>query len=136
MTALPNGNLTVFDNGMHRPAMPRSRAVEVDPRDRSLVWEYVGEPEEQFFSPMVSSVDVLPNDNVLICEGTSGRVFEVTREGETVWEWITPFDFKIRGKVNHILFRAHRYAPQYPGLTGRDLDGHEYRELNERYGLA
>ncbi len=38
--------------------------------------------------------------------------------------------------VNHILFRAHRYAPQYPGLTGRDLDGHEYRELNERYGLA
>ena len=136
VSALENGNIMVFDNGMHRPGMPRSRVVEVDPGDQSIVWEYSGEPEEQFFSPMVSSAEPLASGNVLICEGTSGRIFEVTRDGETVWEWVSPFAFKIRGKKNHMLFRADRYAPDFAGLAGRELDWHAHRAVNGQYGLV
>jgi len=126
----------VFDNGMHRPAMPRSRVVEVVPGDLSIAWEYEAEPEEQFFSPMMGSAQLLSTGNVLICEATSGRVFEVTREGETVWEWVSPFAPKVRGKATHALFRAHRYEPEYAGLALRGLDWREHRALNEQHGLA
>jgi hypothetical protein len=29
----------------------------------------------------------LPNGNLLVCEGPYGRLFEVTPEGETLWEF-------------------------------------------------
>jgi hypothetical protein len=33
----------------------------------------------------------LPNGNTLITEGSDGRLFEVTREHKTVWEYVSPF---------------------------------------------
>ena len=42
----------------------------------------------------------LPNGNTQIAEATSGRIFEVTPEGEIVWEYVDPAGF---------VFRAHRY---------------------------
>ena len=38
----------------------------------------------------VSGVTVAPDGNVLIAETNNGRAFEVTPEGETVWEFINP----------------------------------------------
>jgi hypothetical protein len=35
-----------------------------------------------------SSAPRLPNGNTLICESVTGLVFEVTVEGETVWEYV------------------------------------------------
>lgn len=29
----------------------------------------------------------LPNGNLLVCEGPYGRLFELTPEGETLWEY-------------------------------------------------
>ena len=29
--------------------------------------------------------------NTLICEGSNGRIFEVTPAGEIVWEYVNPF---------------------------------------------
>jgi hypothetical protein len=34
--------------------------------------------------------EVLPNGNTLITESDNGRAFEVTREGEIVWEFLSP----------------------------------------------
>src|SRR5216683_3979893 len=39
-TPLPNGNVQIFDNGMHRFGTPFSRVVEVNPADSSVVWDY------------------------------------------------------------------------------------------------
>ena len=43
-----------------------------------------------FYSPYVSSAQRLPNGNTLICEGDFQRVFKVTTDHETVWEYVLP----------------------------------------------
>ena len=94
-----NGNVQIFDNGMHRPdAMSYSRIVELDPSDSSIVWEYAAQPREQFFSGHISSAERQSNGNTLICEGTSGRVFEVTSRGEVVWDGQEPRGAPGRGR--------------------------------------
>jgi hypothetical protein len=136
-TALPNGNVQIFDNGAHMLApSPFSRIIEVDPATDQIVWSYYGTPREQFFSGHISGAERLAGDNVLICEGTSGRLFEVTRAGNIVWEWLTPFlDPSAIGPTNQI-FRAHRYEPTFEGLAGRDLDPGAHREQNAALGLT
>jgi hypothetical protein len=86
-TMLANGNILVFDNGVVREY---SRVLEIDPVSEAVVWEYMADPPEAFFTPQKGSSQRLTNGNTLICEGDRGRVFEVTRSGETVWEWYNP----------------------------------------------
>ena len=133
---LSNGNVQIFDNGMHRHGMPFSRIVEVDPTDNNIAWSYTAKPQQQFFSGHISGAERQPNNNVLICEGTGGRVFEVTRQGEVVWEWISPFVTVRRGEPSTWLFRAHRYGPDDPALVDRDLDAKRYTALNKMFGLV
>jgi hypothetical protein len=134
-SVLPNGNLQVFDNGMHRIGLPFSRIVEIDPATSAVEWEYTGEPAEQFFSGHISGAVRLPNGNVLVTEGTSGRLFEVTRRCAVVWEWVSPFLHSITGQQRPWLFRAYRYGPDYPGLAGRTLDAAAYESFNRLHGL-
>ncbi len=113
------GNLLIFDNGMHIAGyenwgLPRSKVVEIDPKTKKVVWAFTHEenftgwmpPEFKFNSPYISGAQRLPNGNTLICEGGSGRVFEVTEEGEIVWEFINP--------ERKALFRAYRYGLEFP----------------------
>ena len=136
-TALPNGNVQVFDNGMHRRGTPRSAVVEVDPKTNQIVWQFIGTPEAQFFSGHISAAQRLRGDNVLVTEGTPGSVFEVTRQGDVVWGWISPFmNLNAQGQLLGWLFRALRYELDYTGLADRDLDPRRYRELNRAHGLG
>lgn len=116
---LPNGNLLLFDNGTHGLDMPSSRALEVNRDSGEVVWEYHGTPKVSFFSPHISGVQRLGNGNTLICEGGSGRLFEVTPEGEAVWEYLNPYSFRHRDEMGSFVFRAHRYAPHSLQLGGR-----------------
>jgi hypothetical protein len=86
-TMLPNGSLLIFDNGQYRGY---SRIVEVDPATNSIEWIYTESPEARFFSKYQGGNQPLPNGNVLITESNDGRAFEVTREGEIVWEFYNP----------------------------------------------
>jgi hypothetical protein len=75
--------------------------------------------------------------NVLICEGTSGRLFEVTRQGEIVWEWVSPFlASEPNGNLVTWIYRAYRYGVDHPALAGRDLDPRANRNLNSTLGLT
>jgi hypothetical protein len=118
------GNILVFNNGM-----PFSIVTEFNPVTLDVVWEYSGAAlgynevhamAHSFFSPTASSAQRLPNGNTLICEANGGRVFEVTEELETVWEYINPNQWYAFGdtKVNNNLYRAYRipydYIPQLP----------------------
>lgn len=134
-TPLENGNVQVFDNGMHRIGLPRSRVVEVELGTNKVAWEYVAEPEQQFFSGHISGAERLPGGNVLVCEGAAGRLFEITRRGEIVWEWITPFANRVQGQLRPWIFRAHRYPPDFPGLAGRTLDPAAHADINRLHGL-
>jgi hypothetical protein len=135
-TVLGNGNIQIFDNGQHTGGMSRSRIIEVSPKDSSIAWEFLASPPQQFYSSHISGAQRLPGDNVLVCEGLSGRVFEITRKGETVWEWQSPFTVIRRGAPTSMIFRAHRYSLDDPALTGREVNAGQYRELNRAYGLT
>lgn len=119
------GNLLVFDNqgGGGYPAVSfqvstgSSRVVEIDPTTKQIVWEY--RPGSSFFSAFTSLARRLPNGNTLITEGQTGRVFQVTKEGEVVWEYVSPFFAKPKeGRTNtgNMLYRAtpvpYEWAPE------------------------
>lgn len=126
------GNLLVFDNGgwggygSPNPSSPTgrmnakrdySRILEINPVTLKIEWQYT--PAEagfvnpldsyRFYSPFVSSAQRLPNGNTLITEGSDGRIFEVTKEYEIVWEYISPYQFTGGGlnKMN-MVYRAYR----------------------------
>ena len=75
---LPNGNVTLFANGINTTTNPFSRVIELDPKTHKTVWEYRARPAYTFFSPHISGAQRLPTGNTLICEGQWGRLFEVT----------------------------------------------------------
>jgi hypothetical protein len=136
-SALANGNVQVFDNGMHRHDLPRSAVLEINPRDNSIAWQYSGNPPASFFSAHISGAERLPGGNVLITEGAPGRIFEITSGGEVVWEFINPFGFRMpNGTWMTFVFRAHRYSADYAGIQGRELDPARYRALNQSFGLV
>jgi hypothetical protein len=103
---LPDGNVLLFDNGTERGY---SRVIEVDPLTETVEWAYAANPKESFYSPYISGAQRLPNGNTLICEGSEARLFEVTPDGDVVWEFRNPFDDGGRGNV----YRCLRYAPDY-----------------------
>jgi hypothetical protein len=116
------------------PPGPRSRVIEVDPATGNIGWSYETRPPWAFFSSFISDAQRLPNGNTLICEGQTGRLFEVTYDGEIVWEYVNPFfgENERYGRVN-LVFRAYRYGPDFPGLQGKSLDPARYAWLNHLY---
>jgi hypothetical protein len=119
---LENGNILLFDNGPHRldETFPFSRVLEIDPATKQVVWQYTDTPVWKFFSPRISNAQRLPNGNTLICEGSFGRIFEVTSEGETVWEYVSPYFGQgddPAAQVNTV-FRAYRYTAEEIARAG------------------
>jgi hypothetical protein len=64
--------------------------VEVDPIAGEIVWEYRATPPPSFYSRSRGANQRLANGNTLITESDKGRAFEVTPEGEIVWEFLNP----------------------------------------------
>ncbi|MBL8898703.1 MAG: aryl-sulfate sulfotransferase, partial [Planctomycetes bacterium] len=156
------GHILVFNNGSPREGRAWSSADEialpVDAEGRyaprredgllgpeQALWSYTAPKKEDFFSSFISGVQRLPNGNTLICEGETRRVFEVTPEGATVWEWVMPLALigsdappggpgaapggpggrgpGGRGPRGG-LFRAERLSPDHPGLAALRAAGH------------
>ena len=112
---LPNGNVLIYDNGSHRKhtGQPFSRVIEVDPSTNEIVWQYQDSPVYNFFSAYISGARRLPNGNTLITEGMFGRMFQVTPEGQVVWEYINPYYFEdAEGQVANRVFRSTHYLPE------------------------
>ncbi|UCG50524.1 MAG: hypothetical protein JSW58_09955, partial [Candidatus Latescibacterota bacterium] len=105
-TMTDDGTILVFDNGVRREY---STVIELDPVTKEIVWEYSSDPREDFFSPTKGSAQRLPNGNTLICDGDSGRTFEVTRDGEIVWEWFNP---RMKDGRRERVYRMMRLSPQ------------------------
>ncbi len=85
---LANGNILMYDNGNHREPIEYSRALEIA-YDPELGWAEVAwswPPEPTFFDWAMGDADRLPNGNTLVISSNHGRIFEVTRNGEIVWD--------------------------------------------------
>ncbi|TKJ45750.1 aryl sulfotransferase [Candidatus Aerophobetes bacterium Ae_b3b] len=138
-TMLDNGNILVFDNGPHRFLSQDldyySRVLEVNPATNKIEWEYKDDPPSEFYAFGMGGAQRLPNENTLICETHGGRIFEVTRDREIIWEYVSPFygPFLTYGQAN-LIYRAYRYGHEYQGLKGKNLDPNNFRWLNAVYG--
>lgn len=87
----PDGYIMLFDNRGGTEAAGRSRVIEIDPGNGGgIVWAYTGTEDAKLESRIRSSQELQPNGNVLITESSAGRMLEVTRDGEIVWEYINP----------------------------------------------
>ncbi len=149
------GNILIFDNGgwagygLPNPMSPNgfrnalrdySRVIEFDPVTLKICWQF--SPAEmglvfpvdynRFYSPFVSSAQRLPNGNTLITEGASGKIFEITRSHDIVWEYISPYWGETL-PINQV-YRAYRipyeWIPQLEKPVEKDipkLDVREYR---------
>ena len=129
------GNLLVFDNGgwagygtpnpgsrngVNNALRGFSRVLEFDPLSLEILWQYTAKEagflvpiyEHRFYSSLVSSAQRLPNGNTVITEGVDGRIFEVTKECEVVWEYVNPH----RTEYASLVYRSYRlpyeWAPQ------------------------
>lgn len=83
------GNILVFNNGhdnLH--GYRRSSVEEINPQTNAVEWQYAS---DYFFSCVGGTEHSLPNGNVFVASTSGHRVFEVTRSGTIVWEWVPPF---------------------------------------------
>ena len=136
---LDEGKIMLFNNGDGRPGGNFSSIDIIEPPIDSdgtyfltenqafgpadLSWTY---EEMDFYSPRISGAQRLANGNTLICEGNFGHFFEIDASNTIVWEYISPV--RNIGPVaqgesiaGNDVFRASRYAPDYPAFSGRDL---------------
>ncbi len=97
---LPSGRVLMFDNGVSR-----SRVIEIDPLSGRLEWLYGA---DDVFTALRGSVQRLPNGNTLITESDTGYAFEVTAEGESVWEFANP-EVTPEGERS-VIWRMSRHA--------------------------
>lgn len=113
------GDLLVFDNGgasgygFTNPIAPQgtgalvrasSRVLEIDPVKLELVWSY--QAPGKFYAANISSAQRLPNGDTLITEGPDGRLFEVTKDGRIVWEYVNPLFAGARS--SNAVYRGYR----------------------------
>lgn len=126
------GNLLLFDNGGAAgygdpsPISPNgetiyqratSRVLEIDPVTMKLVWSYAA---PNFYSFNISGAQRLPNGNTLITEGTQGRVFEVTAQGDIVWEYVAPPSEGPR--PSNAIYRAYRIPYEWLPQVARPAE--------------
>jgi hypothetical protein len=143
------GNFLVLDNGgwagygapngisRYGAALERrdySRVLEFNPLTLEVVWQYSPaeaghiEPLDSYklYSSFIGAVQRLPNGNTLITEGCNGRLFEVTAEHKTVWEYVSPyFRTAKNGLKDNRVYRAYRvpydWIPRLPRPEEREV---------------
>jgi hypothetical protein len=131
------GHILIFSNGDTRPGTMYSTVEEISlPADSNgryalgpdktfgpnrPAWTYSAPNPTDFYSVNISGAQRLPNGNTLICAGAPGIIFEITPLRKVVWQYNLP-DFGGRGGPNaRNVFRAHRFAPDFPALKGKQL---------------
>ena len=168
------GNVLAFNNGnefhgnerryssIDEIALPadgyryRRDEDEAYPPD-GLTWTYAPETPTDFYAPIVSGAQRLPNGNTLIVYGTAGTIFQATPDGRIVWKYVNPFDkrFHLRqgdrpqvkrthqtkyGDVfalTNTVYNAYWHSPDHPGLQALDLTPGGYIEdILDIYDIA
>jgi hypothetical protein len=84
------GNILVFDNGLENLHRYRRSVVrEIVPPEKRVGWEY---RSDYFFCSTSGVAQDMPNGNVLITSSNGGRIFEIDRSGQILWEYVPPYE--------------------------------------------
>lgn len=144
--------ISLYNNGIGRPGPDFSEVFLLDlplengfsyalesnstyrPESPSLIFDsFEG---ESFISTNVSGVQLLPNGNLLTTVGQKGRLLEVDTATLTEqWKYINPINnngpaSQGTNPPGNNLFRVNRYAENFIGFDGRDLQPMGPLELN------
>ena len=93
----------------------------------SVDWSYTNpDNPKNFYSPILSSAQRLPNGNTLICSGSLGYFFEIDSNNNIVWEYINPDTSNgilTQGDLPsaNSVFRAIKLPLDYPALINKNL---------------
>ena len=114
---LDDGSIMLFDNS----GRAGESAVEVyDPQTLAIRWEYVGSEEKPFYTQFCGASQRLPNGNTLITESDNGRAFEVTTDGDIVWEFYNPHRAGENDEFIAALFQMDRLPRDFAKWLPRD----------------
>ena len=113
-------------------------------------WTYAAETRSDFYAPILSGAQRLPNGNTLIVDGPAGTISQTTPDGRIVWKYVSPINGDIHLRqgerpgratrafstpygdpvhlLNNRVYRAYWYPPDYPGLQALDLTPGAYIE--------
>ena len=161
------GNILIFNNGyefsgderyyssVDEIALPAHgyryrRAPDAAYPPDALIWTYAAQTPTDFYAPITSGAQRLPNGNTLIVDGPAGAIFQATPDGKIVWKYVAPLnrDTHLRqGErpsaadrkfatphgdpiplLNNRVYRAYWHPPDYPGLQALDLTPGAYIE--------
>jgi len=126
------GNILVFNNGANRPGTHYSTIDEIIPPvddngeyylapgsaygPTAQTWIY--SPQPSFYASHLSGAQRLSSGNTLICNGETGKIFEVTPEGATVWQ------YNSGGEVFKVVYIApEEQEPPEPGVPDLECYG-------------
>ena len=128
------GNLMVFDNGgasgYGRPTSRRTEWLgDLRPADVAGAGDRSGDLEAgvvvhlaHVFRHEYQRRAETPNGNTLITEGPDGRVFEVTREGTIVWEYVFPLFSGAGARPTNSVYRAYRLPYEWIPQLGPPVE--------------
>lgn len=100
-----DGDIVLFNNFL---TSERSSVLTLNPRTRRVDGEYTGPESEPLYSGRSGRVQVLPNGNTLVVESEGGRALEITRDGEIVWEFRSPYRVSGREDIVASLYSLER----------------------------
>lgn len=138
------GKIMVFNNGLGRPGNYSSIDIISPPvtntgsykfdlpyLPKTQAWIY--KDTANFFSPLISGVQMLPNGNMLICSGIPGDFFEIDSMKNKVWEYRNPVSNKgpvMQGRTGGSVFRCAFIPKGFSGFDGKILIAGNPIELN------
>ena len=121
---------------------------------RQHKWQYRSWDTSSFSSHRQGAAQLLSNGNYFVTSSNSGHLFEVTKKGKIVWDFVNPMimdkplclirdddkkNVQIQGHdfYFNMVHRAYRYGKDYPGLQGKTLtnSGKLAKECPEFYNL-
>jgi len=144
------GNFLLFDNAVYNPKAHHSELVELNPYldakkkntgwyvnppdagydsnniSNQVIWNFKAKLANSFYSRAQSGLQRLPNGNTVVSSSGNGHLFQVTPDGEVVWEYINPVTSNgvktmVHESDRHGVTRVQWYPPDYPAFKGKDL---------------
>lgn len=113
-TVTGRGTLLVFDNLGNDGD---SRLVELEVAAGAVVSLWAPADKRAFSTQFCGVAAPLPNGNVLVTESCRGRAFELTADGDTVWEYRSPRRAGPGGRFVAALFEVERLPVDATGVA-------------------
>ena len=94
-----DGTISVFNNNW-RGVGKRSSVVSINPKTYQAKTLVKGS-KHKFFSIINGMHEVTPEDTILVTSSTQGRIFEVDKSGEVLFDFINTYDSE-EGQTLHV----------------------------------